>query len=60
MEEENKITIGAAMAFSVATLVRTYEHAHGEVWRGKFKDKVRRLPGGEKKKIRPENATFRV
>jgi uncharacterized protein with GYD domain len=38
-------------AFKVATLIRTFGHAHTEVWTatewGKFKDMVRHLPSGE-------------
>ena len=37
-------------AFKIGTLVRTFGHAHTEVWTatewGKFKDMVRHLPGG--------------
>ncbi|MCK4816777.1 GYD domain-containing protein [bacterium] len=38
-------------AFKVATLIRSFGHAHTEVWTAtewrKFKDMVRHLPGGE-------------
>jgi uncharacterized protein with GYD domain len=38
-------------AFKVATLIRTFGHAHTEVWTAtewaKYKDMVRELPGGK-------------
>jgi uncharacterized protein with GYD domain len=38
-------------AFKVATLIRTFGHAHTEIWTGlewaRFKDMVRALPGTE-------------
>ena len=38
-------------AFKVATLIRTFGHAHTEIWTGlewaRFKDMIRALPGTE-------------
>lgn len=39
------------MAFKVATIIRSFGHAHTEVWTAtewkQFKDMIRNLPGGE-------------